>query len=119
LELKKCFYYILSWKRDKNGTATPERKEEQQIEQLELKLTTKIEPVKITQREVNESHKTLGTHKCIMGDETEQYKVLLEKSNGILTLAENSQFKRQQAWMGYSCFYIPSMVYSLVAVSMN
>jgi hypothetical protein len=42
-------------------------------------MTTTNKYVTLNQKEVFESHKTLGTHKCIIGKETKQFTQLLEK----------------------------------------
>jgi hypothetical protein len=39
LELKKCFYYVLSWKWDNNGNPIPENIKDQQLDALEVKMT--------------------------------------------------------------------------------
>jgi hypothetical protein len=86
---------------------------------IEINLTAKKEAKCLDQTEVYESHKTLGAHKCIYGKEVDQYNILLEKSNKLIILAEKGQINRRQAWMAYSCLYIPSMVFCLTAVSME
>jgi hypothetical protein len=119
LQLSKCFYYILSWKWDKNGTPSPQNKIEQQITPLTLKMTTNKTSEDLNQKECHESHKTLGTHKCILGKESTQYQVLLEKSNTFAERVGKAQFTHEQAGMAYSSCYIPSMVYSLTAVNLT
>jgi hypothetical protein len=119
LELTKCFYYILSWKWDKMGNPIPQSIEEQGLPQLQILMPTKSEPTIITQKEVHQSHKTLGTYKCISGKETEQFNQLLNKSNKIALQIAKGQLNTRQAKLAYSCCYIPSMIYSLTAVSLT
>jgi hypothetical protein len=87
LELKKCFYYVLSWKWDTYGNPRPQEMKEQQLKKLSIKLSTTKETVELTQKEVLDSHKTLGTFKCIYGKEETQYQELVNKSNKISELA--------------------------------
>jgi hypothetical protein len=91
LELDKCFWYLLTWKWDKYGTPSPQSIREQNIEDLKIKMTTTNTIVSLEQKDVYQSHKTLGTHKCIIGKEVEQYQQLLEKSEKIAKLATSSQ----------------------------
>jgi hypothetical protein len=119
LELSKCFYYVLSWKWDKFGIPKAETKNEQKLAPIILKMTTTRESKEIQQKEVFESHKTLGTFKCLVGKEQTQYEKLLSKSNSMAELVNVAQFTHHQAWLAYSCCYIPTMVYSLTAVNLN
>jgi hypothetical protein len=68
---------------------------------------------------VHQSHKTLDTHKSIIGKQDKQYQQLLEKSEKITKLATNSQLNKRQSWLAYSYYYIPAMSYSLTAISMS
>lgn len=68
LELLKCFYYVLTWKWEPNGDAIAQTKSEQGMVELNLNKENS-EYGKLDQREVSESHKTLGTYKCIDGNE--------------------------------------------------
>jgi hypothetical protein len=119
LQLSKCFYYVLSWKWDKFGNPSPQNKIEQNILPLTLQMTTTQMSEELTQKECHESHKTLGTHKCIIGHEITQYEVLLDKSNKFAERAVKAQFTPEQATIAYNNCYIPSMVYSLTAVNLN
>jgi hypothetical protein len=93
LQLSKCFYYVLSWKWDKFGNPSPQNKQEQNITPLTIQMTTNQISEELTQKECHESHKTLGTHKCIIGQEITQYEVLLQKSN---TFAERASLNSLQ-----------------------
>jgi hypothetical protein len=119
LQLSKCFYYVLSWKWDQNGNPSPQNKLEQQITPLTLKMTTNNTSEELQQKECHESHKTLGTHKLILGKEYTQYQVLLEKSNTFAERISKAQLNHEQACTAYSSCYITSMVYSLTAVNLN
>jgi hypothetical protein len=54
--------------------------DEQKLDRIKIKLTATSECTELEQKEVYTSHKTLGTHKCLVGKEVEQYKQLFEKS---------------------------------------
>jgi hypothetical protein len=61
--------------------------------------TTNIRITVITelnQKHVTESHKTLGTYKCVVGVELELSNQLLLKSNKICNLEKGGQFDKQQ-----------------------
>jgi hypothetical protein len=65
LELTKCFYYLLSWKWDKNGIPSPQTKIEKNMPSIVLESTTTKQITQLDRKEVTESHKTLGAYKCI------------------------------------------------------
>jgi hypothetical protein len=90
-------YHLLSWKWDNYGVPIPQTKLEQNMMQIELELTTTLITTKLLQKEVSESHKTLGTHKCIFGSEDAHYQVLVDKSKNLIGRAVKGQFNRGQA----------------------
>jgi hypothetical protein len=94
LELSKCFYYVLSWKFDKEGNGLPMSIAEQRAQHIvPIVMTESNNPsISILQKEVNEAHKTLGCYKAIDGN-------------------EDAQIKN----MAYKAIYIPSMRYGLPA----
>jgi hypothetical protein len=100
-------------------TPSPQTIQEQNLEDLNIKMTTTNKYVTLKQKQVFESHKPLGTHKCIKGKETEQITQSLDKSESIARLATNSQLNKRQSWQAYSYYYIPAMPFSLIAVSMS
>ena len=75
LELTKCFYYILSWGWDKYGSPVPQKINEQppQLSRINIRLPGDT-PQFIYQREVTESHKTLGVFKSICGNQDDHMK---------------------------------------------
>jgi hypothetical protein len=77
------------------------------------------EPIYLQQKEIHTSHKTLGTYKTIIGLEDDHVCYLEEKSNTFAKKTENSQFNSRQAVLAYNCNSIPSIMYSLTAVSLN
>jgi hypothetical protein len=86
---------------------------------LEIILSQTNKKQELVQREVTTSHKTLGTHKCIVGKESANFQHLEEKSNKIALLTIRSQMNRRQSAIAYQSCYIPAMTYSLLAVSLN
>jgi hypothetical protein len=43
----------------------------------------------------------------------------MDKSDKIVKKVERSQWTQHQAWLVYCCCFVPSMVYSLTAVSLS
>ena len=121
LELSKCFYYILSWKCDEEGRATPYKISEQRQEapQIEIKDTNSSMQVKINHKESNESHKSLGCYKSIQGNQDQQVKYLKNRSNKYANAMKNGKLTRKQARMSYKTIFIPSVKYSLPACSLT
>jgi hypothetical protein len=119
LELKKCFFYLLSWKWDSKGNPIPKDKKSQQ-EKIHLN-SVKIgnTNVKLTQYEVKKSHKTLGSYKCLVGCKSTHFEYLNQKSNEISIKINTCQLNRRQAKMAYNSCYIPAILYSLSAVTIS
>jgi hypothetical protein len=101
------------------GNPIPQTISEQGLEPLKIQMPNEKNPTVITQKETHQSHKTLGTYKCVFGKELEQFNQLLHKSNKIAKQISQGQLNNRQAKLAYSCCYIPSMVYSLAAVSLS
>jgi hypothetical protein len=119
LELNKCFFYLLTWKWDVNGNATPQTIQEQ-IQQDNTPITIKdIDRtfVNLKQIEVNKSHKTLGVYKCIYGKEIDHLRVLAGKNKEFIRKAWNSQINRRMARRAFNSHYVPSLLYSLAATN--
>lgn len=121
LELSKCFYYILSWKFDEEGNASPMSIQEQQQEcdQITIHDNEDLEEVTIVQKEVHVAHKTSGCYKAINGNEREQKKRFKSKSDKYGYMLKNATLSRKQANMAYRSVYIPSLKYSLPACSLS
>jgi hypothetical protein len=120
IEITKSFYYILSWLWDKNGNPKPQTNNQQNLESNNIPLIDDKGQVQyLQQREVSKSHKTLGTYKCMNGDESDHITFLKTKSDEIAANASNGKFNRKQANLAYSTSYIPSMIYSLPAMCLK
>jgi hypothetical protein len=78
LELSKCFYYILSWKFDDDGNGIPMTITEQRHQGSNpIQITEQDKStILIEQKEVFQSHKSLGCYKAIDGNEVDQIKFL-------------------------------------------
>jgi hypothetical protein len=109
LELTKCFYYVLSWQFDEEGFATPIMKSDQRktSDQIRIFNSTTKATVSIVQKEVSESHKTLGCYKTIDGNEQDQVKYLKKKSDKYGARVPSAKLNRKQALMTYKMIYIP------------
>jgi hypothetical protein len=114
------FFYLLTWKWDAEGNPIPETI----LEQKEKYNTTinlldnKGNILELKQLEVTESHKTLGTVKCIFGPEADHVKLLTEKSNKFICQLNNAQLNRRMARKAFSMCYVPTMLYSLAATNL-
>jgi hypothetical protein len=121
LELSKCFYYILSWKFDKEGNRLPMTIAEQrnhQVTAIQIK-TNNNNSVTIQQKEVNTAHKTMGCFKAIDSNEQEQITYLSNKSRQYGRKLYNASLTRKKANMAYKTIYIPSMKYGLSVCSLS
>jgi Reverse transcriptase (RNA-dependent DNA polymerase) len=122
LELKKCFYYLLSWKWDSKGNPIPESSEEQSQGNNETVICLNKDcknPINLTQKETYQSHKTLGAYKCLVGEENDHIKFLEQKSNNLAKLTMSSQFNRRQTRKAFNSCYIPAIIYSLTACNLE
>jgi hypothetical protein len=120
LEYDKCFYYLLSWKWDKKGKAFPTTSNEQQPQVFGINLGNQdSDSEQLKQKDVDESHKTLGAFKPLFGNENDQIKYLQEKSDQLAVRAKQGQLNRRQARRAYSSYYIPAMIYSMASSNLN
>jgi hypothetical protein len=104
LELTKCFYYLLSWQWDKYGNPTPQNMQQQNLPQNTINIAPEGQPPQfITQRDIIDSHKTLGAYKTINGNEIDHIQYLHNKSDTMIDLLGNGQLNRQQARIAYNC----------------
>jgi hypothetical protein len=109
----------LSWSWNDKGESIPITIQQQEdIEKINLDPLNK-DSQPLEQREISTSHKTLGAYKCIDGNEDDHKKYLDKKSEDIGHLALNGQLNKRQAKMAYRSVYIPSMVYTLPAMSLT
>jgi hypothetical protein len=120
IEISKSFYYILSWAWDQYGNPRPQTNNEQNLESSNIPLIDDNgETQNLQQREVSESHKTLGTFKSIDGNEKDHIKFLKNRSDELAALATTGQFNRRQGALAFSTSYIPAIMYSLSAMRLS
>jgi RNase H len=120
LEMLKCFYYILTWSWDEKGDSFPQTMLQQGThDPISLHPNNDNDNIYLTQKDVGDHHKTLGAWKCINGDETEHILQLERKSTNLGNLVFNGQLSRSQAKLAHNMIYIPSMLYSLPAMSLT
>lgn len=121
LELTKCFYYILSWKFDAEGHATPMtiKEQRQYCDQICVSNGTEQDNIIIQQKEVSTAHKTLGCYKAIDGNEDAEVKYLKNRSDDFGHSLKNATLSRKQANMAYKMMYISSLKYGLPACSLT
>jgi hypothetical protein len=75
--------------------------------------------VKLTQKDVRESHKTLGVHKTLIGDNKVHYAELKKKCEDMARKVKNSNITRQQARRAYSSNCLSAVLYSLTSVDLT
>jgi hypothetical protein len=110
----------LSWGWDNNGSPVPQTISQQppNLSKINIRGPGEI-PQFIDQKNVNESHKTLGVFKSICGNDDDNLRALENKSDTIIARLRCGQLNRRQARMAYNCNYLPAMLYSLPAVCLN
>jgi hypothetical protein len=108
LELTKCFYYILTWKFDTNGTPKPTTIEEQRLvtQQISVPDTYSNSNIIIQQREITEAHKTLSCYKCIIRNEEEEIRYLKIRSDMLGNMIKNYRLTNKQGTLAYNLVYI-------------
>ena len=115
LEINKCRYYVIQWKFGSTGASKMVTASEAGFPAFRLTEGNTGNYVTVPQLDCKESFRTLGIHKTIAGDQTEQIRVLTERSNnfgkGILASA-TTPF---EAWTGYFTIWYPSCNYPLAA----
>jgi hypothetical protein len=120
LELTKCLYYLLTWKWDRIGNPIPQEITEQTAKECPITITTSTGITQpIQQRNITESHKTLGVFKSISGNENDHFEYLLKKSNQYGAMVCTSQFNRRQTKTAYCMNYIPALAYSLASMCLS
>jgi hypothetical protein len=116
LQLSKCLYYIVDFQFDNTGNPimiVPEHTP------LQVTTGTDITPqfIQIVQPEA--AHKTLGCLRTLDGNESIQFRFLLEKSKDWAALLQKRYLSRQEAWMVYHTYYMPQVLYSIMPTNMT
>jgi hypothetical protein len=117
LELSKCFYYILQWKFDEEGTPSHTPKDELEADGVWVTIqeTGAHIPTQIRHLDCNTAHRTLGVFKTITGNQKEQERQTRVKSETICRAVGATNFTRQQATTAWNSIYIPGVTYPFVA----
>jgi hypothetical protein len=120
LELSKCFYYLIYWEW-RDGIPNMVRKVDMPTTNLPICLTsgTDSEKVRIYQRDITESHKTLGVMMTPTGSEDAQTEYLCQTANQLSSLVATSRLARFDAFMAYRACWFPAVGYSLSTTTMS
>ena len=121
LELSKCFFYILQWKFDDEGTPHPMTKDELEAKGVSIKIQENEQgtPTTIKHLDCNTAHRTLGLYKSPTGNQSDQIEKITEKSNTIAASIAASSVTRSQATIAWNSIYVPAVAYPLVATYMS
>ena len=111
LELQKCFYYPIIWKFDAEGVPNLETPNDDSGIIIISSETGKQEV--IWKKSPMESHKTLGIMENPSGDYQDEYNHLKQISEKWRTNISNQYMNRQESWLFYTSFYLPSLRYHL------
>jgi hypothetical protein len=119
LELSKCRFYIIYWKFNDNGTGQMMTKAELQTPSLLLTegATGNVQEVK--QLDLHDSFKTLGIHKTISGDQSDQISVMRQKSDAYARGILSINLTHFEAWTGLFTIWLGQLNYPLVATSLG
>jgi hypothetical protein len=115
LEIDKCRYYTIQWKFGASGKAKLTTKAEMHQPPFILTTGNTGTSVRVRQLDCDQSFRTLGIHKTISGDQTEQIAILTEKSNNFAKGILASATTPFEAWTGYFTIYHPSCNFPLAA----
>ena len=113
LELTKCFCYIMAWHFQQNGT--PYLLSPAEMPDITIQLTSGADPTlhTIEHKSVYESHVTLGVCCNPAAGTVGQFHKTLNKSNSISEGVRLNPLDRNEALMGYSHIWLPSVGYPL------
>jgi hypothetical protein len=121
LELKKCFYYIVSWWFDEKGGAHMHTLKELKDRNIKIDITQSETntPATIKPKDCREAHRTLGPMICPDEKNKEEPDRLLIKANKMARSVEGNKMSKYEAFTLYRCIFIPSLAYSLPAIFMT
>jgi hypothetical protein len=120
LELKKCFYYLATWKWDVEGEATLETPEEQQgqgIDQLQMTSGNATTTTPITHLAPSKGHRTLGVRLALDGNMDMEFDFVKKKADKLATGLFASKISRFDARLAKGSSVKSSLSYSLVATT--
>ena len=119
LEVSKCSCHILQWKFTPQGAPFlvaehPHFKNALNVQDRHLNQAKTLKVLSVF-----EAHKTLGHYKEPMGNQKEQYRQLLRKSDDSTSFLWNCPLSRLEAWTYYYACYLPSVGYPLSCSSLT
>jgi hypothetical protein len=117
MELEKCACYLSVWDFQEDGYAFTKEPSEigREITVRNTNNDTKI----IKQLSATTSQKILGVMINPIGNQQDEIKHLLEKSNRLTTKLNSHALTRMEAKLAYESFYLPALRYSLSVTSIN
>jgi hypothetical protein len=121
LDLKKCFYYILSWKFDDHGNPIPTTLVEQRevLNQVHIPDCSLATPIAIKQKEVIVEHKTLGCFKSVLGIASTEIKYLKTNSDILGNPILCESLTQYQVYPAYNIVNLPSLKYGFPFTSLS
>jgi hypothetical protein len=111
LELTKCFFYHMKWATDKEGIPllAPIEGDDSIIT---INDSETNQPIEIKATQCTNSHKTLGIMETPDGNNTNEYKRLLEKTVSMARIITTASLSKTDASTMYFTTYLPSITYS-------
>ena len=114
LALHKCYWYLIDWKWEEDGSATMCKMEETEGE---MKLTKgyEVDTVTIQRLECTEAVRTIGVRICPSGQQQTEYRYRLHQTREFAKKLRGSRMSRSLAIRAYKTIYIPMIAYHLGA----
>jgi hypothetical protein len=109
----------MQWKFGESGKAKLTTKAEMSQPPFMLTTGNTGTSVRVRQLDCDQSFRTLGVHKTISGDQTEQIEKLTEKSNNFAKGILASATTPSEAWTGYFTIWHPSCNFPSAAASLT
>jgi hypothetical protein len=119
--LSKCFFYIVHWHFDQNGS--PRLATNEILEKLGAKITIEQsgsgETVTIKLKDCRDAHQTLGVQAIPMCDMKAEGTHSAKKSRNIATNAASAPLSKSEGWSFYRSKYLSAIQYSFPATYMT
>jgi hypothetical protein len=119
LALDKCKFYIAYWQFNDIGEASLMTKTDLQTPSLQLTEGDTDQLQEVQQLDLHESFKTLGIHKTISGDQTDQKAKMKKKSDNYARGILSVNATNFEAWTGLFVIWFGQMNYPLVATTLT
>jgi hypothetical protein len=115
LEIPKCKCHIIQWKFGSSGKAKIVTAAEANFPVFHLTEGNTGQSAIVDQPDCTDSFRTLGMHKTILGNQSEQIRILREESDNCGKGIIASSVNKFEAWTGYFTILPPSCNYPLAA----